>query len=222
MRSPNERQTGQFGRLILNQLSEKLSKHTKTRHQDDSDGSVGNFSDGVVNFTDGVANFNDDVVRSRKLTSKELQLLILALLANKPAHSFELIRALELRSNGSYSPSPGMIYPALTHLEELEHISVTFDGSRGSCKYYALSAAGQLFLTSQQHRVDAMWLKLIHVSGTMSPARSDECNEVGLPELIEAKTMLTNALNQCSNASLEEQRRIAEVLIQTAGTILGR
>ena len=55
----------------------------------------------------------------RKLGAADLRLLILALLAERPSHGYELIKALEERSGGFYSPSPGMIYPALTYLEEI-------------------------------------------------------------------------------------------------------
>ena len=44
----------------------------------------------------------------RKLGGDDLQLLILALLAEKPAHGYEIIKALGERSGGFYSPSPGM------------------------------------------------------------------------------------------------------------------
>jgi hypothetical protein len=53
----------------------------------------------------------------RKLASDDLQLLLLALIAEKPSHGYDLIKLLEERSGGYYVPSPGMIYPALTYLE---------------------------------------------------------------------------------------------------------
>ena len=49
----------------------------------------------------------------RRLASGDLQLLLLALLAEKPSHGYELIKAIEQRSGGFYVPSPGMVYPAL-------------------------------------------------------------------------------------------------------------
>ena len=57
----------------------------------------------------------------RKLASDDLQLLLLALIAEKPSHGYDLIKLLEERSGGYYVPSPGMIYPALTYLEEAGH-----------------------------------------------------------------------------------------------------
>ncbi|HEV2332187.1 MAG TPA: PadR family transcriptional regulator, partial [Gammaproteobacteria bacterium] len=56
----------------------------------------------------------------RKLASGDLQLVILSLLADKPRHGYEIIKDVEERSGGFYSPSPGVVYPALTYLEEIE------------------------------------------------------------------------------------------------------
>src|ERR1700746_2103634 len=69
----------------------------------------------------------------------DLQLVILALLADKPYHGYEIIKALEERSGGFYSPSPGMIYPALTYLEEVGFARV---GAGGTKKLYSITAPG--------------------------------------------------------------------------------
>src|SRR6202167_2478902 len=87
---------------------------------------------------------------ARKLGSKDLQLLILSLLGERPAHGYELIKTIEERSGGFYTPSPGMIYPALTYLEEIGQAVVTVDGNR---KLYAITEAGQASLDA--HREEA-------------------------------------------------------------------
>ncbi len=76
----------------------------------------------------------------RKLASVDLQLLILRLLAEKPRHGYEIIKALDERSKGFYVPSPGMVYPALTYLEEIGHATVEADGTR---KLYHITEAGK-------------------------------------------------------------------------------
>ncbi|MES2909962.1 MAG: PadR family transcriptional regulator, partial [Pseudomonadota bacterium] len=75
----------------------------------------------------------------RKLGSADLQLLILALLAEKPRHGYEIIKALDERSNGFYSPSPGMVYPALTYLEEIGYATVAAEGAK---KLYSITETG--------------------------------------------------------------------------------
>ena len=72
----------------------------------------------------------------RRLASGDLRLVLLALLAERASHGYELIKALEERSGGFYSPSPGMVYPALTWLEEVAYASVTAEGAK---KLYSIS-----------------------------------------------------------------------------------
>ncbi|CCN02736.1 conserved hypothetical protein, partial [Bordetella bronchiseptica Bbr77] len=63
--------------------------------------------------------------RGRKFSADDLQLMILALLEEGPSHGYELIKALGARSRGFYTPSPGMVYPTLTWLEEAGHATVS-------------------------------------------------------------------------------------------------
>src|SRR5262245_41920153 len=54
----------------------------------------------------------------------DLRLVILDLIAEKPRHGYEIIKAIEEQVAGAYSPSPGVIYPTLTLLEELGYVTV--------------------------------------------------------------------------------------------------
>src|SRR5712672_3287371 len=61
----------------------------------------------------------------------DLRLVILHLIAEKPRHGYEIIKAIEEQVAGAYSPSPGVIYPTLTLLEELGYVTVsTGDGAK--------------------------------------------------------------------------------------------
>ena len=105
-------------------LHEHLHRHFAGRHGGPHGGFFGfghHFGEG---FGPGGRGGPGGFGPGRKLGSADLQLLLLALLAEKPSHGYELIKALEERSSGYYSPSPGMVYPALTYLEELGHASV--------------------------------------------------------------------------------------------------
>src|SRR5450755_3422582 len=90
----------------------------------------------------------------RKLTSVDLQLLILALLADKPRHGYEIIKALDERSKGFYVPSPGMVYPALTYLEEIGHATVAVDGTR---KLHSITESGKEHLAKNLATADALF-----------------------------------------------------------------
>lgn len=84
-----------------------------------------------------------------------LRFVLLQLIADKPSHGYELIKAIEERLGGSYSPSPGIVYPTLTLLEELGCVSVDLpDG--GGRKRYSITPAGQDFLAANRQVTDEM------------------------------------------------------------------
>src|SRR5271156_3276593 len=100
----------------------------------------GHFAGG---FTGGFGRGGAGFRSGRKFAAADLQLVILALLAEKPRHGYELIKALEERSGGFYIPSPGMIYPALTYLEEIGYATVEAEGTR---KLYQITESGRKYL----------------------------------------------------------------------------
>ena len=67
--------------------------------------------------------------------------VILALIAEKPRHGYELIKDIEERLGGAYAPSPGVVYPMLTMLEELGQVSL--ESAEGGKKLYAITDAGK-------------------------------------------------------------------------------
>lgn len=179
----------------------------------------------------------DGLGRGRKLGSADLQLLLLALLADRPSHGYELIKALDERSRGYYSPSPGMVYPALTYLEEIGHASVAVEGAK---KRYQVTADGLAYLESQRANVDALLEQLALIGERMARMRramrddgSDEATASSgrdarrgrrrhpgaSPEVEAATQNLRAALGKMANAPIAEQRRIAAVLERAAADI---
>ena len=79
--------------------------------------------------------------RGRMFDNGDLRLVVMQLLSERPRHGYEIIKALEERVGGGYSPSPGVVYPTLTLLEELGHASVTDE--RAGRKLYTLTADGR-------------------------------------------------------------------------------
>src|SRR6202050_2207075 len=104
-------------------------------------------------FTGGMGMGGRAFRAGRRLASGDLQLVLLALLSERPSHGYELIKALEERSGGFYSPSPGMIYPALTWLEEVGYASVAAEGAK---KLYTITATGQEYLSDNPESADAI------------------------------------------------------------------
>ncbi len=84
----------------------------------------------------------------------ELRLLILAMIAERPSHGYELIKSIEDRFGGSYSPSPGVIYPTLSWLDDMGYAAVETDGGR---KLYSVTAEGEAFLLANRASIDALW-----------------------------------------------------------------
>ncbi|CAN5324030.1 PadR family transcriptional regulator [soil metagenome] len=161
--------------------------------------------------------------RGRKLGSDDLQLLLLALLAAQPSHGYELIKQLEERSNGYYAPSPGMVYPALTFLEEIGHASVTTEGAR---KRYDLTDAGREQLRQNQPRVDALFEQLSWIGKRMDDWREAMDHSGGddgfIAELHEARRALKDALRAQGRSGPEEQKRVAAIVLRAAKEITGK
>lgn len=88
-----------------------------------------------------------------------LRFVLLQLIADKPAHGYELIKAIEDRLGGSYAPSPGIVYPSLTLLEEIGHLSV--DVAEGSNrKRYSITDSGREFLEANRATTDELMARM--------------------------------------------------------------
>ena len=85
--------------------------------------------------------------RGRVFEQGDLRLLLLQLIAAKPSHGYELIKAVEDSVGGAYAPSPGVVYPTLTLLEELGYIKQI--ESEAGKKLYAIAPEGEAWLASQ-------------------------------------------------------------------------
>jgi DNA-binding PadR family transcriptional regulator len=167
----------------------------------------------------------DGLPRGRRLGSEELQLVLLALLEEKPSHGYELIKLLAERSDGFYSPSPGMIYPALTYLEEIGYASVTAEGTK---KLYGPTEAGLAHLATNREAAEAILTQMKAVGERMKDVRrafagetgSAEEDSFGSDDFRAARRELRRALHDLRHAAPDEIRRVAEILRRAAGEIL--
>jgi len=94
---------------------------------------------------------------ARFLEHGDLRLLILHLISEKPRHGYEIIKAIEELAGGAYAPSPGVVYPTLTLLEELGQVESTAEGAR---KSYSITQAGAEALAANQAEVDILLGKI--------------------------------------------------------------
>ena len=85
--------------------------------------------------------------RRQWFESGDMKYVILKLLQDKPRHGYEVMKELEERMHGCYSPSPGTVYPTLQWLEDEGLVTARdVDGK----KVYEVTDAGRQFL--QEHR----------------------------------------------------------------------
>jgi DNA-binding PadR family transcriptional regulator len=95
----------------------------------------------------------------------DLRLMLLALIAEKPSHGYELIKAIEEKFGGTYAPSPGSVYPTLTLLEELGHIRS--QSSEGSKRLYEITEEGQAFMAENREAINGIAARMGFVARAM-------------------------------------------------------
>jgi len=124
----------------------------------------------------------------------DLRLVVLNLIAEKPRHGYEIIKAIEESVAGAYSPSPGVIYPTLTLLEELGYVTATPDGAK---KLYEITDEGRAFLEANRATLDGLLERIAEFSGARGGGRS--------PQIMRAMENLKTALRlRMSQGPLDE------------------
>lgn len=96
--------------------------------------------------------------RRRMFDSGELRLVLLGLIADKPRHGYDLIRAIEERTGGAYAPSPGIVYPTLTLLAEMGLVEE--QGAEGTRKLFAITSEGSAHLAERDADVKRLFARL--------------------------------------------------------------
>jgi DNA-binding PadR family transcriptional regulator len=141
----------------------------------------------------------------------DLRLVILHLITEKPRHGYEIIKAIEDQVAGAYSPSPGVIYPALTLLEELGYVTVSA-APEGGKKLHAITAQGRAFLEANRPALDAILVRM--------DAAGRERGGEPAPQIVRAMENLKLALRlKLSRGPLgTEQADAVAAILDTAAT----
>ena len=158
----------------------------------------------------GFGGFGGD--RERLFDSGELRLVILNLVAEKPSYGYEIIKAIEERLSGGYAPSPGVVYPTLTLLEEEGYATVS--SAEGSKKLYTVTELGAEYLKTNQATVKAIFGRMEQAGKAFGRGRS--------PQIMRAVANLMFALKMRAgqgNLSPEQIRKIAEAIDAAARVI---
>ncbi len=148
---------------------------------------------------------------SRLFDHGELRLVVLALIAEQPRHGYEIIKEIEDRVAGTYSPSPGVIYPTLIMLDELGHATVAESDGK---KLYAITPSGTDYLAANQVALNLALDRMRTVSKANSGGPA--------PEIIRATENLKVALRlRLGRGPLTEEqvRTIAAALDTVAGAV---
>ena len=183
--------------------------------------------------------FGDNFRIGRMLASGDLRLVALYLIEEQPRHGYDLIKAIEEKTAGFYSPSPGIVYPALTYLEEAGYVTSEAEGNK---KLYTITDEGRAHLNENREAV-ASTLDFLARTGEQFNrfrefvradwpfgGRPEDGNEPphgredrplhdAVPELDAARKALKGAIWKARHGSEDHQRRAAEILRRAAAEV---
>jgi DNA-binding PadR family transcriptional regulator len=164
---------------------------------------------------------SDDMMRAgRMLAQGDLRLVALAFIAEQPRHGYEIIKLVEEKTADWYSPSPGIIYPTLTYLEEAGYVTASTEGSK---KQYAITEEGRAYLEANRDVADAVLERLTALGERVNRWRRsarrerDDDDRRRLPPLIEAAIdNLRETAAKRLKGDEDAEARLVEILARAA------
>lgn len=166
----------------------------------------------------------DDMRAGRMLAQGDLRLVALALIAQAPRHGYEIIKLVEQRTADWYSPSPGIVYPTLTFLEEAGYVTASTEGSK---KLYTITAEGRAYLEANRDLADAVLDRLTalgeRVNRWRRAARGERERGPTLPPLVEAAfDHLRETVAKRLQGDSEAEAQLVEILARAASELQRR
>ena len=164
----------------------------------------------------------EDLMRARRMLAQgDLRLVALALIAEAPRHGYEIIKLLEEKTSDWYSPSPGIVYPTLTYLEEAGYVTASTEGSK---KLYTITDEGRAYLESNRDLVDVVLDRLAalgeRVNRWRRAARREREDQQPLPPLVEsALNHLREVVTSRLASNSDNESSIVEVLAGAAADL---
>ena len=149
--------------------------------------------------------------RGRIFEKGDLKYVLLDLLKDEPSHGYELIRVLEERFRGFYSPSPGSVYPTLQLLEDLGYVTAS---QRDSKKVYTITEEGREFLEEHRGSVEDIWGR---VGKGWDPELVGEVHEIK-HELRDLGRLFGRKM-RAGRVDQHKLRRVREVIVRAARDI---
>ncbi len=162
----------------------------------------------------------EDLMRARRMLAQgDLRLLALALIAEAPRHGYEIIKLIEEKTADWYSPSPGIVYPTLTYLEEAGYVTAASEGAK---KLYTITEEGRAYLATNRELADVVLDRLAalgeRVNRWRRAARGEEREQRrALPQLVEATLQhLRETIGKRIDNDPDAEARLVEILARTA------
>ena len=146
----------------------------------------------------------------RMFDQGDLKLVILQLLEEKPRHGYDIIKALEEKSGGGYSPSPGTVYPTLSLLEEMDYAKATLEES--GKKVYSITDEGKKYLAENRATVDDVLERLVQFGESLFGGRPMMSAHEAMGQLGRAYARIVMK----GGATKEQIEKIAEILRKAA------
>jgi len=149
--------------------------------------------------------------RERLFDAGDVKLVILKLLSEQPSYGYQLIKTMEERLAGGYTPSAGVIYPTLTMLEEEGLATASPENNR---KVYSLTPQGLEYLEANKRQVDELFERLEEAGKTFERGRSPEIRKA----FMNLRSAVITRVSR-GEATAEQIRKIAEAINAAAKTI---
>ena len=157
----------------------------------------------------GWGDWGDSFRIGRMLASGDLRLVALYFIEQQPRHGYDLIKAIEEKTGGLYVPSPGVVYPALTFLEEANYVTSTAEGNK---RLYTITEEGKTYLSDNRAAVEGTLAHLSRIGEQFAkvrekwdeaeqkfreaPPRPDRDMDDVAPEVNDARRDLKDAIKQ--------------------------
>jgi len=165
----------------------------------------------------------DEMRAGRMLGQGDLRFIMLALIAEQPRHGYEIIKLIEDETEGWYAPSPGIVYPTLTFLEETGYVTAQTEGVK---KLYAITDAGRANLKDNRELVAAVRERLAAAGARygrlrrMAEGSDGDRGAAQVPSLVHAaldnlRVVARERLDRDADAEV----RIVEVLARAAADL---
>lgn len=152
--------------------------------------------------------------RNRLFDYGEMRLLVLSLIAEKPTYGYELIKTIEEKFGGSYTPSPGVIYPTLTWLDEAGYVRPAEEEGR---KHYQITPEGEAFLAANRTGLD----EILSRAATTTPEGKGGRRNIPVPVMRAMENLKTSLRLRLRNGGLdaEAEEKIAALLDEAARAV---